>query len=194
MVMEHVVDQLARRANRDPADYRRALFQHAGEERRVAVLDELCRRANWGAPMEDGWARGLAIHEAFGTIVGQVAEVRLEGARPVVRRVVAVVDCGLAIAPNLIAAQMEGSIGFGLSAALFQAVTLKDGVVQETNFDRFRTVRMNEMPAVETHIIASAHRPSGMGEPGVTPIAPAVANAMLVLTGRATTSLPFLPA
>jgi isoquinoline 1-oxidoreductase beta subunit len=191
MVMEHVVDQLARRAGRDPAAYRRALLVKAGAIRRIAVLDELCRRADWGKPLEAGWARGLAIHEAFGTIVGQVAEVRLEEGHPIVRRVVAVVDCGIAVAPDQIAAQMEGGIGFGLSAALHGAMTLRDGVVQETNFDSYPVVRMHEMPLVETYIIPSTNRPTGMGEPGVPPIAPAVANAMLALTGVPTRSLPF---
>lgn len=191
-VMEHVIDQLARRAGIDPADYRRALFRKAGDRRRLAVLDELCRRAGWGGPLEEGWARGMAVHETFGTIIGQIAEVRLDGKRPIVRRVVAVADCGVAVSPDQIAAQMEGGIGFGLSAALFGAVTLKDGIVQETNFDTYPVLRMNEMPSVETHIIPSASRPTGMGEPGVPPIAPAVANAVLALTGAATASLPFL--
>jgi len=192
MVMEHIIDQLARRAERDPAEYRRTLYQAAGDTRRIAVLDELLLRSEWDRPLEQGWARGLAVIEAFGTVVGQIAEVRLELGRPIVRRVVAVVDCGIAVAPDQIAAQMEGGVGFGLSAALFGAVTLKDGVVQETNFDSYPVVRMNEMPTVETHIIKSTNRPTGMGEPGVPPIAPAVANAMLALTGVATKSLPFL--
>lgn len=190
MVMEHIVDQLARRVGRDPAEYRRSIYRRAGAKRHLAVLDELCRKADWGKPIDTGWARGIAVHECFGTVVGQVAEVRLENGRPIVRRVVAVVDCGIAISPDQIAAQMEGAIGFGLSAALFGAVTLKDGIVQETNFDRYPVVRMSDMPAVETHIIASTNRPSGMGEPGVPPIAPAIANAILALTGRPTASLP----
>ncbi|MFD1701655.1 molybdopterin cofactor-binding domain-containing protein [Methylopila henanensis] len=191
MVMEHIVDQLARRAGRDPAEYRRALYEKANASRRLVVLDELRRRAGWGERLEPGWARGMAVHESFGTVVGQVAEVRLEGGRPAVRRVVAVVDCGIAISPDQIAAQMEGGVGYGLSAALHGAITLKDGLVQETNFDGYPLLRMNEMPAVETHIIRSTARPTGMGEPGVPPIAPAVANALLALTGEATAALPF---
>lgn len=191
MVMEHMIDQLARRAERDPVGYRRALYLKAGDERRLAVLERLCREAGWSEPIEPGWARGLAVHEAFGTTVGQVAEVRLDNGRPIVRRVVAVVDCGIAVAPDQIAAQMEGGIGFGLSAALFGAVTLRNGIVEQTNFDSYPVVRMNEMPRVETHIIASRNRPTGMGEPGVAPIAPAVANAIMALTGMPTTSLPF---
>lgn len=192
MALEHFVDQLAQKAGFDPAEYRRSLYQKAGDKRRLVVLEELCRRADWGGPMEAGWARGIAIHESFGTIVGQVAEVQLRDKRPCVRRVVAVVDCGIAIAPDQIAAQMEGAIGFGLSAALYGAITMKEGLVQESNFDRYPILRMNEMPAVETHIIPSTERPTGMGEPGVPPIAPAVANAILALTGKPTRSLPLM--
>jgi isoquinoline 1-oxidoreductase beta subunit len=105
---------------------------------------------------------------------------------------VAVVDCGIAVAPDQIAAQMEGGIGFGLSAALYGKITLKEGIVQETNFDRYQILRMNEMPAVETYIISSDNKPTGMGEPGVAPIAPAVANAMLALSGTPTQRLPFV--
>lgn len=191
-VMEHIVDQLARRVGRDPAAYRRTFYEKAGDRRRLAMLETLCRRSGWSEPIEAGWARGLAIHETYGTLVGQVAEVRLDQGRPVVRRVVAVADCGIAVSPDQIAAQMEGGIGFGLSAALFGSMTLKDGIVQETNFDTYPVLRMNEMPAVETHIIASTNRPTGMGEPGVPPIAPAVANALLALTGNPVRSLPLV--
>ncbi|WP_440412288.1 molybdopterin cofactor-binding domain-containing protein [Neorhizobium petrolearium] len=192
MVMEHIVDQLARRADKDPVSYRRFLYQKAGDTRRLAVLDELCARARWDTPLEAGWARGMAIHQAFGTIVGQVAEVRLLDGRPIVRRVIAVVDCGIAVAPDQIRAQIEGSIGFGLSAALYGKITLEEGLVQETNFDRYQILRMNEMPTVETYIVASDNKPTGMGEPGVAPIAPAVANAIFALSGTPTQRLPFL--
>jgi isoquinoline 1-oxidoreductase beta subunit len=192
MVMEHIVDQLARRLDRDPAEYRRALYRRTHAKRHLAVLDELCSRGGWGAAIEYGWARGLAVHECFGTVVGQLAEVRVDAGRPVVRRVVAVVDCGIAISPDQIVAQMEGGIGFGLSAALYGAMTLKNGIVQETNFDSYPVIRMNEMPVVETYILPSTNRPTGMGEPGVPPIAPAIANAMFALTGVPTTSLPIL--
>jgi len=191
MIMEHIVDQLARRAGHDPAAYRRTLYKKAGSARHLAVLDELCRKAGWGTPLDPGWARGLAVHETFGTVVGQVAEVRLDAGRPVVRRVVVVIDCGIAVSPDQIAAQMEGGVGFGLSAALYGSMTLKDGIVQETNFDSQPALRMHEMPLVETHIIPSTAHPSGVGEPGVPPIAPAVANALLELTGAPTQSLPF---
>lgn len=194
MVMEHVVDQLARRGGRDPADYRRALYRRAGATRHLAVLDALCREAGWGTPIDAGWARGLAVQDYAGTVVGQVAEVRLEAGRPIVRRVVAAVDCGIAISPDQIAAQMEGGIGFGLSAALYGAITLKDGIVEQRNFDGYRVARIDDMPRVETHILRSTAPPTGMGEPGVPPIAPAIANAILALTGQPTRRLPFVGA
>lgn len=192
MIMEHTIDQLARRAGQDPADYRRRLYRQAGATRHLAVLDEVCSKAGWATPIESGWARGLAVAEVFGSVVGQIAEVRLDDGRPMVRRVVAAVDCGIAVGPDQIAAQMEGGIGYGLSAALYGAITLKDGIIQETNFDGYPVLRMNEMPLVETHLIRSENNPTGMGEIAVPPIAPAVANAMLALTGNATSSLPFL--
>lgn len=192
MVMEHTVDLLARRAKRDPAEYRRAIFTKAGDVRKLAVLDLVCKKAGWGGPIDAGWARGLAVHECFGTVVAQVAEVSVQGGNLRVRRVVCAVDCGIAIAPNQIAAQIEGGVCFGLGAALYGRITLDHGLPQETNFDAYRVLRMDEAPVVETYIVPSKKTPTGIGEPGVPPIAPAVANALLSLTGRPTTSLPFV--
>ncbi len=192
MVMEHTIDQLARRARANPADYRRVIYKKAGHARRLAVLNLACKHARWGTKLESGWAQGLAVHESFGTVVAQIAEVSLDGDRPKVRRVVCAVDCGIAVAPNQIAAQMEGAVCFGLSAALYGAVTLDNGVVQQANFDTYQVLRMDEAPLVETYIVPSTDKPSGIGEPGVPPIAPAVANAMLALTGNPVRSLPFV--
>ncbi len=196
MVMEHTVDQLAAKSGKDPVEYRRALYAKAGDSaaRRLAVLNLAIGKSGYGTPLEAGWARGVAVHECFGTAVAQIAEVGIVDGQPKVRRVVAAVDCGTAVAPNLIAAQMESAVCFGLSAALFGAVTLKDGKVEQTNFDTYRVLRMNEAPVVETHILPSTNPPSGIGEPGTPLIAPAVANALLVLTGKPTTSLPFVKA
>jgi len=188
-VMEHTIDQLARKAGQDPADYRRALYRKAGATRHLAVLELVLEKA--GKPT-DGWTRGLAVHESFGTVVAQVAEVKLDGGTPRVGRVVCAVDCGMAISPDQIAAQMEGGVCYGLSAALYGQITLKDGVVDQKNFDAYRVLRMNEAPTVETHVVPSANKPSGIGEPGVPVIAPAVANALLALTGKPTASLPFV--
>jgi isoquinoline 1-oxidoreductase beta subunit len=191
-VMEHTVDQMARAAGQDPADYRRALYRKAGANRHLAALDLAMEKA--GPAATPGWARGVAVHESFGTVVAQVAEVKLVDGEPRVGRVVTAIDCGIAVSPDQIAAQMEGGTCFGLAAALFGGITLKDGVVQQRNFDTYRVLRMNEAPVVETYIVPSTAKPTGVGEPGVPVIAPAVANALLALTGKPTTSLPFVKA
>jgi isoquinoline 1-oxidoreductase subunit beta len=131
------------------------------------------------------------LAESFSTYVAQVAEVSLEGDRVKVHKVVCAVDCGIAINPNVIQAQMQGGIGFGLGAILKGAITLEDGRVVETNFDGYDVLRMEEMPEVEVHIIPSEELPSGVGEPGVPPIGPAVANAVAALTGKRVRVLPF---
>jgi isoquinoline 1-oxidoreductase subunit beta len=196
MVMEHTVDQLARKAGKDPVDYRRALYAKAGDSaaRHLGVLNLAVEKSGYGQPLEAGWARGVAVHECFGSVVAQIAEVGMVDGEPRVRRVTAAVDCGTAVAPNQIAAQMEGAVCFGLSAALFGEVTLKDGKVEQTNFDTYRVLRMNEAPHVDTFILPSTNPPSGIGEPGTPLIAPAVANALLVLTGKPTERLPFVKA
>jgi isoquinoline 1-oxidoreductase beta subunit len=188
--MEQTIDQLARAAGRDPVGYRRALYAKAGATRHRAVLDLAMDKA--GPKAADGWTRGVAVHESFGSVVAQVAEVKLVDGAPRVGRVVTAIDCGVAISPDQIAAQMEGGTCFGLSAALYGRITLKDGVVEQKNFDTYRALRMNEAPLVETYILPSANRPSGVGEPGVPVIAPAVANAVLAMTGKPTLSLPFV--
>ena len=190
-VMEHTVDQLARKAGRDPVDYRRALYDRAGASRRLAVLNLAAAKAPWGQPTA-GYTQGVAVHESFGSVVAQIAEARLEDGVPRVGRVVTAIDCGIAVAPDQIAAQMEGGTCLGLAAALYGEIVLKDGLVQQRNFDGYRVLRMNEAPVVETHIVASASPPSGVGEPGTPVIAPALANALLALTGKPTTSLPLV--
>ena len=196
MAMEHTIDQLARRAGRDPVEYRRALYAKAGEAgaRHLAALNLAVEKSGYGQKLDTGWAQGVAVHECFGSVVAQVAEVSLDKGEPRVRRVVTAVDCGIAIAPNQIAAQMEGGTCYGLSAALYGKITLKDGAVEQSNFDSYRVLRMNEAPRVETYVVPSTNPPSGVGEPGTPVIAPAVANALLVLTGKPTTSLPFVQA
>jgi isoquinoline 1-oxidoreductase beta subunit len=189
-VMEHMVDQLARAAGQDPVAYRRALYEKAGDRRRLAVLALACEKA--GPAASEGWTRGVAVHECFGSVVAQIAEVKLVDGAPKVGRVVTAVDCGIAISPDQIAAQMEGGTCFGLSAAMFGRVTLKDGFVEQKNFDSYRVLRMTDAPTVETYILPSTAKPSGIGEPGTPVIAPAVANALLAITGKPTRSLPFV--
>jgi isoquinoline 1-oxidoreductase beta subunit len=189
-VMEHTIDQLALKAGKDPVEYRRALYRKAGADRHLAALNHAIDKA--GPVATPGWARGVAVHESFGSVVAQVAEVKREDGAPRVGRVIAAVDCGVAISPDQIAAQMEGGICYGLSAALFGEVTLTDGKVDQGNFDTYRVLRINEAPMVETHIVPSGNAPSGVGEPGTPVIAPAVANALLALDQRATSRLPLI--
>ena len=188
-VMEHTIDQLAAKAGKDPIEYRRALYTKAGADRHLAALNLAVEKAS--APTV-GWTRGVAVHESFGSVVAQVAEVKLEDRVPRVGRVVTAIDCGVAISPDQIAAQMEGGTCYGLSAALFGEVTLTDGQVDQSNFDRYRVLRINEAPMVETNIVPSGNPPSGVGEPGTPVIGPAVANALFALNKTATTRLPFV--
>jgi len=188
-VMEHTIDQLAAKAGKDPIEYRRALYTKAGADRHLAALNLAVEKAS--VPTV-GWTRGVAVHESFGSVVAQVAEVKLEDGVPRVGRVVTAIDCGVAISPDQIAAQMEGGTCYGLSAVLFGEVTLTDGQVDQTNFDRYRVLRINEAPMVETNIVPSGNPPSGVGEPGTPVIGPAVANALFALNKTATTRLPFV--
>ncbi|MBL4894169.1 MAG: xanthine dehydrogenase family protein molybdopterin-binding subunit [Emcibacter sp.] len=192
MAMEHTIDQLAYKAAIDPVAYRRALYEKAGNDRHLRVLDLVVEKSGWGSPIEGGWVRGIAIHECFNTVVANVVEVRLEDGEPIVRRVVLAVDCGLAISPDQVRAQMEGGVMYGLSFALYGEVKMEEGIVQNTNFDSYRVLRMEDAPIVETHILPSANAPSGVGEPGTPVVGPAVANALLTLTGKPTVSLPFV--
>ena len=194
MAMEHTIDQLAHRAGQDPYAYRRALLAKSEADRHLAVLDLAAQKAGWGQPLEDGWTRGIAIHESFGSVVANVAEVKLVDGVPKVRRVTAVIDCGVAVSPGQIRAQMEGGVCYGLSSALRDQLTLKDGLAQQTNFDAYRVLRMDEAPQVETYIIPSGEHPSGVGEPGTPVIIPAVANALLAATGKPVSSLPLAKA
>jgi isoquinoline 1-oxidoreductase/isoquinoline 1-oxidoreductase beta subunit len=180
-IMEGLVDELAVAAKQDPFKLRRSLL--APGSRQMRVLDRLEEVSHWKTPPAKGIGRGLARHFAFETEVGEVAEVELVDNRIRVKRVYCVVDCGIAVNPDIIKAQMEGAIIFGLSAALDQEITLVDGVVQQRNYDTFPLVRMMEAPEIIVDIIQTDEKPTGVGEPGLPPIAPAVANAVFNLTG-----------
>src|SRR5260221_279978 len=191
---ETFIDELAVAAGKDPVEFRRALLTK--HERHLAALDLAASRAEWTKPLAAGKpgekrGRGVAVHESFGTVVAQVAEITVDADNKLkVDRVVCAVECGIAVNPDIIRAQMEGGIGFGLSAALYGKITLKDGVVEQSNFHDYPVLRINEMPAVEVHIVASTEKPSGVGEPAVPVIAPAVANALAAATGKRLRTLP----
>jgi isoquinoline 1-oxidoreductase beta subunit len=192
-VMESLIDELARAAGKDPVEYRRALLQ--GHPRHLGVLNLAAEKAKWGTPAPKGRARGIAVHESFGSFVAQVAEVSVEKNAIRVHRVVCAIDCGVAVNPEAVRAQMESGISFGLGAALYSELTLKDGRVQQSNFHDYRVLRLDEMPVVEVHIVPSTDKMGGVGEPGTPPIAPAVANAVAALTGQRLRELPLrLPA
>jgi isoquinoline 1-oxidoreductase beta subunit len=135
-------------------------------------------------------ARGIAVHESFKSYVAQVAEVTMRNGKPKVTKVTAAVDCGIAVNPDIVRAQVEGGIGYGLGAVLYSKVTLKDGVVEQGNFGDYEVLRYEDMPQVDVHIVASTANPTGVGEPGTPPIGPAVANAVAVLTGARVRALP----
>jgi len=189
-VVETFIDELATAADKDPVEFRRGLLTKA--PRHLAVLNLAAEKAGWGTPLPAGRARGVAVHESFNSVVAEVAEVSLENGKPKVHRVVCAVDCGVAINPDVIRMQMESGIAFGLSAALYGAITLKDGQVEQGNFDTYRVLRMPEMPAIEVHIAPSTNNPTGVGEPGVPPSGPAVANALFQLTGKRVRKLPMV--
>jgi isoquinoline 1-oxidoreductase beta subunit len=187
--VETFLDHLAEMAGQDPVSVRRKLL--AKHPRHLGVLELVVEKSGWDTPLPAGRARGIAVHESFNSFVAQVVEVSAgEDGLPKVERVVCAVDCGIAVNPDIIRAQMEGGIGYGLSAALYGAVDLEAGAIKQGNFDDYRVLRINEMPAVEVHIVPSDAKPTGVGEPGVPPIAPAVANAWAKLTGKRITDLP----
>jgi isoquinoline 1-oxidoreductase subunit beta len=188
--VEAFIDEVAHAAGQDGFTFRRKLLdQHP---RMKAVLELAAEKAGWSTPLPPGKGRGIAVAEAFKTFVAQVAEVSVgKDGQIKVDRVVCAVDCGTPINPDIIAAQMEGGIGFGLGAVQYGAITLKDGRVEQDNFNGYRVLRMNEMPKVEVHIVPSTEAPTGVGEPGVAPLGPAVANAIFAATGKRNYVLPF---
>jgi CO/xanthine dehydrogenase Mo-binding subunit len=187
-VTESFLDELIHAAGLDPYRARRQLL--AGKPRWLACLDLAAENAGWGSPLAPGVGRGIAVHEAFESVCAQVVEASVAGNRVVVHRVVAAVDCGLVVNPGLVAAQIESAVIYGLSAALKQQVTFQRGRVQETNFHTYRSLRMFECPTIETHIVPSTADPTGVGEPGLPPIAPALCNAIFAATGQRIRSLP----
>jgi isoquinoline 1-oxidoreductase beta subunit len=188
-VMETMIDELAAAAGRDPVTFRLSLL---GKSPRAAgVLKLAADKAGWGKPRRAGVAQGIAVHESFDTFVAQVADVSMRDGKIKVERVVCAVDCGVPVNPDVIRAQMEGCIGFGLGALYYSEIELKGGRAVQRNFDTYRALRIHEMPKVEVHIVQSTEKPTGVGEPGVPPLAPAVANAVAKLGGPRVRRLPF---
>src|SRR3989344_1373753 len=183
-----------------PAPHLALLGKHP---RHAAVLKLAAEKAGWGTPLKKGpkggekgvrRGRGVAVHESFGSYVAEGAEVSIQADGSLrVDRVVCAVDCGTVINPDVVRAQVEGGVGFALTAALYGAITLKDGVVEQSNFHDQPLLRINEMPRVEVHIVPSSEKPTGIGEPGVPPLAPAVANAIAQATGKRVRNLPIRP-
>jgi isoquinoline 1-oxidoreductase beta subunit len=185
---ESFMDELAWDAKRDPLAFRRSLLADA--PRHLAVLELAASKAGWGGALPVGRARGIALHEAFGSIVAQVVEVSLLNGAPHVHRVVCAVDCGTVINPGMVAQQMEGSVIFALSAALHGRIDIEEGVVRQKNFPQYKMVGLAQSPLVETYLVPSERAPGGAGEPGVPPLAPALANALFSLTGKRLRALP----
>ncbi len=188
-VMETLIDELAHAARRDPVEYRRKLL--ADHPRHLATLELAASKSGWGSPTPEGRARGIAVHESFGSFVAHVAEVSIIDRRIHVHRVVCAIDCGMVVNPEGVRAQMESSVAFGLGAALHSRVTFADGRVEQSNFHDYQVLRLHEMPHVDVHIVPSTESPGGAGEPGTPLIAPAVANAVFKLTGKRLRRMPF---
>ncbi|WP_276371532.1 xanthine dehydrogenase family protein molybdopterin-binding subunit [Chryseolinea sp. H1M3-3] len=187
-VMETLVDELATIAKIDPVEYRRSLFKNS--PRHLAALNLAAEKAEWSKPMPEGRFRGIAVHEAMGSYVSQVVEISIDDNKLQVHRVVCAIDCGLAVNPDGVHAQMEGCIVYGLTAALYGEITMEKGQVQQSNFHDYQMLRMNQMPEVEVYIVPSSEKMGGAGEPGVPPIAPALANALFAATGNRVRRLP----
>jgi isoquinoline 1-oxidoreductase beta subunit len=191
--VESFVDEIAHAAGQDPLSLRQKLL--ADHQRHLCVLELATKKAGWESPLPAGYGRGVAVHASFGSFVAQVAEVSADPSGHIqVHRIVCAVDCGRIVNPDTIAAQMESAIIFGLSAALKDAITLKEGRVEQGNFDDYPLLRIDETPQVEVHIVPSTEAPGGIGEPGVPPVAPAVANALFAASGARVRSMPLTPA
>ncbi len=187
-VMESLVDELAHTAKKDPLEYRRELLKD--HPRHLAALNLAAEKADWSRPLPKGVFRGIAVHESFGSFVAQIAEVSVVAGEVKVHRMVSAIDCGLAVNPDSLKAQMESSISFGLGAAMQSEITFKDGMVQQSNFHDYQVMRMGNMPKVEVYIVQSTEKMGGVGEPGLPPVAPAVTNAIFAATGKRIRALP----
>ena len=186
--VESFVDELAHETGTDPFEFRRNLLSDHPQHKKI--LELVAEKADWGGSLPKGVFRGIAVHKSFKTYAAQVVELSIENGQINVLRVVCAVDCGTVVNPDIVKAQIEGGIIFSLTAALYGEISVKDGRIQQSNFHDYQLLRINETPKIEVHILASNEAPSGIGEPGVPPLAPAVANAVFAATGKRLRSLP----
>ena len=189
-VVESFIDELAHAANQDPVAFRRALLKD--HPRHLGVLELAADKAGWGSPLPEGRARGIAVHKSFESYVAEVAEVSVQDGKIRVHKVVAAADVGQPINPDIVRMQVESGVVYGLSTALTrEAITFKDGRVEQSNFHDFEVLRMADCPTIEVHLVDNQEPPSGIGEPGTPPIAAAVGNAVYALTKKRLRTLPF---
>ncbi|MGH8687745.1 MAG: molybdopterin cofactor-binding domain-containing protein [Burkholderiales bacterium] len=186
---ETFIDEMAAAAGKDPYQFRRSLLEK--KPRFTHVLDVAAKNAGWGKALPKGHAHGIALMEGYDTYMAQVAEVSIKDGKPVLHRIVVAVDLGHMVNPNIVRQQLESNVIFGLQAALYGEITLKDGVVQQTNFDTYLLPRMPETPKIDLHIVASKEKPGGIGEPGMALLGPAMGNALFALTGTRLRKMPF---
>ena len=192
---ECFLDELAHAAGQDPVAYRLALLKDSPRHRAVLLL--AAQRAGWpghgaGPPLPPGRARGVALHESFGSIVAQVVEASIVAGAPRVHRIVCAADVGTVVNPGIVAQQLESAAIFALSAALWGRIDIEGGVVRQTNFPTYPVVRLADTPRIETYLVDNAETPGGVGEIGTPPLAPALANALFALTGRRQRELPLV--
>ena len=188
-IVESFVDELAHAAGQDPFEYRRSLLGKS--PRHKAVLELVAAKAGWGSPLPAGRGRGIAVCFSYGSYAAHVAEVSVDDEGAVtVHRVVCAIDCGIAVNPDQVVAQMEGGLIYGLTATLFGQITVDKGRVQQTNFHTYPMLRINQAPPTEVHILDSGEAPGGLGEPGVPTVAPAICNAIFAATGKRIRRLP----
>jgi isoquinoline 1-oxidoreductase beta subunit len=190
-ILNCAIDELAALGEQDPYEYRRKLL--AEQPRHLAVLDRVAAESGWGQALGEGKYRGIALHESFGSIVAQVAEISVEQDQMRVERVYCAVDCGFAVNPDQVVAQMQSGIIYGLSAALYGEITIERGAAVQGNFDTYPVLRQTDSPAIEVYIINSGEKMGGIGEPGTPPIAAAVCNALFAATGQRIRRLPIKP-
>jgi isoquinoline 1-oxidoreductase subunit beta len=186
---ESFIDECAAEAGKDPYAYRMSLL--TTKPRFANVLRMAAEKSGWGTPAPAGRSRGMALMEGYDTYMAQVAEVSMKDGVPVVHKVTVVADLGRMVNPDTVEAQIQSSVVFGLTAALYGEITLDKGRVEQTNFDRYRIVRMNESPAIDITLVQSTEKPGGIGEPATALIGPAVANAVFAATGKRVRRMPF---